>query len=141
MDMKLELLVLPVSDVDRAVAFYVQARFRLDVDFSNGPDFRVVQLTPPRSECSITVGTGLTPSEPGCYKGLHLAVTDIVAARDELVGRGIEVGEVFHMGAEGQTPGLHPERASYGSFAEFADPDGNSWLLQEIAQRNPERAW
>ena len=125
MDMKLELVVLPVGDVDHRA----------------GPAFRVVQLTPPRSACSITIGTGLTPSEPGSVKGLHLAVTDIVAARQELVDRGIEVGEPFHFGAEGRTDGVHPERLSYGTFAEFADPDGNGWLLQEIAQRNPEREW
>lgn len=141
MDMKLELVVLPVSDVDRAKDFYEQAGFRIDVDHRAGDAFRVVQMTPPRSECSITIGTGLTPSEPGCVKGLHLVVTDIVAARDELVGRGIEVGEPFHIGAAGQEPGVHPERLSYGTFAEFADPDGNSWLLQEVAQRNPEREW
>lgn len=141
MDMKLELVVLPVSDVDRAKAFYEQAGFRMDVDHRAGPDFRVVQLTPPNSECSITIGTGLTPAPPGCVQGLHLVVTDIEAARADLVGRGIEVSEPFHFGAEGQTPGLHPERASYGTFATFADPDGNGWLLQEVAHRNPEREW
>jgi catechol 2,3-dioxygenase-like lactoylglutathione lyase family enzyme len=141
MDMKLELIILPVADVNRAKEFYERCGFRLDVDFHPNDDFRVVQLTPPGSECSITVGTGLTPSAPGCVKGLHLVVTDIVAARAELVGRGIDVSEPFHMGPEGQTPGLDPQRQSYGSFASFEDPDGNSWLLQEVAVRNPEREW
>jgi catechol 2,3-dioxygenase-like lactoylglutathione lyase family enzyme len=141
MEMKLELVILPVADVDRAMAFYVKAGFRLDVDFHPNDDFRVVQLTPPQSECSITIGTGLTPSAPGCVKGLHLVVRDIEAARDELVGRGIDVSEPFHFGPEGQTPGLDPGGQPYGSFASFDDPDGNSWLLQEVAKRNPEREW
>jgi catechol 2,3-dioxygenase-like lactoylglutathione lyase family enzyme len=139
MDMKLELIVLPVSDVDRAKQFYEGAGFRLDVDHRAGEEFRVVQLTPPGSECSITIGTGLTPSEPGSAQGLHLVVTDIEAARTDLVGRGIDVSEPFHFGAEGQTPGLHPERASYATFATFSDPDGNGWLVQEVSQRNPDR--
>src|SRR5688500_13973992 len=128
MDMKLELVVLPVSDVDRAKTFYDDAGFRVDVDHQAGPDFRVVQLTPPRSECSITIGTGLTPSPPGSAQGLHLVVTDIEAARADLVGRGVDVSEPFHFGAEGQTAGLHPDRADYGTFASFSDPDGNGWL-------------
>jgi catechol 2,3-dioxygenase-like lactoylglutathione lyase family enzyme len=141
MDMKLELVVLPVTDVDRAAAFYRQIGFRLDVDHRAGEDFRVVQLTPPGSECSITIGTGLTPSAPGSAQGLHLVVTDIEAARAELVERGVDVSEMFHFEATGQVPGPHPERLSYGTFAVFADPDGNGWLLQEVAQRNPEREW
>jgi catechol 2,3-dioxygenase-like lactoylglutathione lyase family enzyme len=141
MDMKLELVVLPVSDVDRAAEFYQRAGFRLDVDHRAGEDFRVVQLTPPRSQCSITIGKGLTPSPPGTAQGLHLVVADIEAARADLVGRGIEVSEPFHFGPEGQTPGVHPERVSYGTFASFSDPDGNGWLLQEVAERNPEREW
>ena len=141
MDMKLELVVLPVSDVDRAAAFYQQAGFRLDVDHRAGEDFRVVQLTPPRSECSITIGTGVTPSAPGSAQGLHLVVADIEAARADLVERGIDVSEPFHFGLQGQAPGLHPERAPYGTFASFADPDGNGWLLQEVARRHPEREW
>jgi catechol 2,3-dioxygenase-like lactoylglutathione lyase family enzyme len=138
-DMKFELVILPVSDVDRAKAFYEQAGFRLDVDHRAGESFRVVQLTPPGSACSITVGTGLTPAEPGSYQGLHLVVTDIVAARDELVGRGIDVSEPYHFGPEGQAAGLDPQRADYGTFASFADPDGNGWVLQEVATRNPDR--
>lgn len=135
MDMKLELVVLPVSDVDRAKAFYERAGFRLDVDHRAGDAFRVVQLTPPGSECSITIGTGVTPVAPGTYQGLHLVVTDVEAARAELVERGVEVGEVFHFGAEGQMPGPDPARGDYGSFAAFTDPDGNGWLLQEVRSR------
>jgi catechol 2,3-dioxygenase-like lactoylglutathione lyase family enzyme len=134
-DLKLELVVLPVTDVDRAKAFYEGAGFRLDVDHQAGDDFRVVQLTPPGSECSISIGTGLTPSAPGSAQGLHLVVTDIADARAELAGRGVDVSEVFHFGAEGQQPGVHPERADYGSFATFSDPDGNGWLLQEVRSR------
>jgi catechol 2,3-dioxygenase-like lactoylglutathione lyase family enzyme len=141
MDMKLELIVLPVTDVDRAKKFYEDAGFRLDVDHRAGDAFRVVQLTPPQSECSITIGTGLTPSAPGSVQGLHLVVTDLEQARAELVERGVEVSEPFHFGAEGRAPGLHPDRLSYGSFATFSDPDGNGWLLQEVKDRNPEREW
>jgi catechol 2,3-dioxygenase-like lactoylglutathione lyase family enzyme len=139
MDMKLELIVLPVTDVDRAKKFYEDAGFRLDVDHRAGDAFRVVQLTPPQSECSITIGTGITQSTPGSVQGLHLVVTDIEQARAELVGRGIDISEPFHFGPEGQTPGVHPDRGSYESFATFSDPDGNGWLLQEVKARNPER--
>jgi len=139
MDMKLELIVLPVTDVDRAKQFYEDAGFRLDVDHRAGEEFRVVQFTPPGSECSVTIGTGLTKSEPGSAQGLHLIVTDIEAARSELVGRGVDVSEPFHFGAEGQAPGLHPDRMDYGTFATFSDPDGNGWMLQEVRQRNPDR--
>ncbi len=132
MDMKLELVGVPVSDVDRAKEFYERAGFRLDVDHQPGDDFRVVQLTPPGSECSITVGKGLTQTQPGTYQGMHLVVEDIEAARDELVGRGIEVGDIFHFGPSGQATGPDPERRDYGSFAAFTDPDGNSWVLQHI---------
>jgi catechol 2,3-dioxygenase-like lactoylglutathione lyase family enzyme len=132
MEMKLELVVLPVSDVDRAKAFYERAGFAVDVDHRAGESFRVVQLTPPGSACSITIGTGVSAAAPGSYEGLHLVVTDLEAARSALVERGIEVGEPFHFGAEGQSPGLHPERTDYGSFATFDDPDGNTWLLQEV---------
>ena len=133
MDFKLELVVVPVSDVDRAKAFYDEkAGFTVDVDHRAGDAFRVVQLTPPGSACSITIGTGLTKSEPGSYQGLHLVVTDIEAARDELAGRGVDIGEPFHFGAEGQAPGLHPERADYGTYLTFSDPDGNVWLVQEV---------
>jgi catechol 2,3-dioxygenase-like lactoylglutathione lyase family enzyme len=132
-DFKLELVVVPVSDVDRAKDFYTdKAGFTLDVDHRAGESFRVVQLTPPGSACSITIGTGLTPATPGVYQGLHLVVTDIEAARAELAGRGVEVSEPFHFGAEGQTTGLHPERADYGTYLSFSDPDGNGWLVQEV---------
>lgn len=133
MDFKLELVVVPVSDVDRAKDLYVEkAGFTLDVDHRAGDAFRVVQLTPPGSSCSITIGTGLTPATPGSYQGLHLVVTDIDAARAELIGRGVEVSEPFHFGAEGQAPGHHPERADYGTYLSFSDPDGNGWLVQEV---------
>jgi catechol 2,3-dioxygenase-like lactoylglutathione lyase family enzyme len=132
-DFKLELVVVPVSDVDRARDFYTdQAGFRLDVDHRAGESFRVVQLTPPGSACSITIGTGLTPAAPGSYQGLHLVVDDIEAARGELAGRGVDVSEPFHFGAAGQTSGLHPDRADYGTFLSFSDPDGNGWLVQEV---------
>jgi catechol 2,3-dioxygenase-like lactoylglutathione lyase family enzyme len=132
-DFKLELVVVPVSNVDRAKEFYTdRAGFTLDVDHRAGESFRVVQLTPPGSACSITIGTGLTPTAPGSYQGLHLVVTDIEAARNELVERGVEVSEPFHFGAEGQTTGLHPERADYGTYLSFSDPDGNGWLVQEV---------
>ena len=131
MDMKLELLIVPVTDVDRAKAFYEGAGFYVDVDHRAGDAFRVVQVTPPGSACSVSFGIGLTQADPGSIQGLHLVVTDIEAARDDLAAKGVDVTEPFHFGAEGQTPGLHPERADYGTFASFSDPDGNGWLLQE----------
>jgi catechol 2,3-dioxygenase-like lactoylglutathione lyase family enzyme len=131
MDLKLELIVLPVTDVDRAKAFYEKAGFNVDVDHHPSDEFRVVQFTPPGSACSITIGTGLTEAPPGCVQGLHLVVTDIEAARAGLVERGIETSELFHFGESGQTPGLDPERRDYGTYASFSDPDGNGWLLQE----------
>jgi predicted enzyme related to lactoylglutathione lyase len=132
-DYKYELTVVPVSDVDRAKAFYSeQAGWRVDVDHRAGESFRVVQLTPPGSACSIAFGTGISSGEPGSYSGMHLTVTDIEAAREDLAGRGVEVSEPFHFGAEGQAPGLHPERADYGSYLSFRDPDGNGWLVQEV---------
>jgi catechol 2,3-dioxygenase-like lactoylglutathione lyase family enzyme len=131
-DYTLELVLLPVSDVDRAKAFYTeQAGFHLDVDHRSGDAFRVVQLTPPGSACSITIGVGLLDTAPGSVRGLHLVVTDIVAARDELRRRGIDVSEIRHMSPDGWQPGVDPARADYGSFADFADPDGNTWVLQE----------
>jgi catechol 2,3-dioxygenase-like lactoylglutathione lyase family enzyme len=139
MGMRLELVVLPVTDVDRAKTFYEQAGFRLDVDHQAGDDFRVVQLTPPDSECSISIGKGISQADPGSVQGLHLIVTDIEATRAELVEAGVEVSDVFHFGAQGQTPGLDPERRDYGSFASFSDPDGNGWLLQEVRTRAPGR--
>jgi catechol 2,3-dioxygenase-like lactoylglutathione lyase family enzyme len=140
-DFKLELVLLPVSDVDRAKAFYTeQAGFRLDVDTSPVEGFRVVQMTPPGSACSITVGTGLTDAAPGCYRGTHLVVTDIEAARVELVSRGVAVSEIRHFDREAGEwrPGADPNHADYGSFADFADPDGNTWVLQEV-RGNSER--
>jgi predicted enzyme related to lactoylglutathione lyase len=139
-DYKYELTVVPVSDVDRAKEFYEQKLgWKVDVDFRASESFRVVQLTPPGSAASISIGTGISSATPGSYGGLHLVVTDIEAAREELVGRGVEVSEPFHFGADGQTTGLHPERADYGTFASFSDPDGNGWLLQEVRQRAPGR--
>lgn len=133
MDLKLELVVVPVSDVDRAKEFYEEKLgFALDVDHRAGENFRVVQLTPPGSACSVTIGTGLTEAPPGAYQGMHLIVTDIEEACERLRGRGVDISDPFHFGAEGQTPGVHPERADYGSFASFSDPDGNGWLLQEV---------
>lgn len=133
MDYTLELIVVPVSDVDRAKAFYIdQAGFELLVDSSAGPDFRVVQLVPPGSACAIAIGTGIGTMPPGSLHGLHLVVSDIEVARAELVGRGTDVGDYFHFGQAGQTPGLDPERRSYGTFMPFQDPDGNTWLVQEV---------
>ncbi|MGW0297140.1 VOC family protein [Streptomyces anthocyanicus] len=148
MDMKLEVLVVPVSDVDRAKAFYAEKLgFRLDADFPVQEGYRVVQVTPPGSECSIIFGDGLTNAEPGTLHGLHLIVTDIVKAQEELTGRGVEVtgpfrdstGVFHHAGDTDRVPGAHPERASYGSFASFSDPDGNGWFLQEVSERAPGR--
>jgi catechol 2,3-dioxygenase-like lactoylglutathione lyase family enzyme len=134
MDYKLELVLIPVSDADRAKRFYVeQAGFDLLVDTPTGlPGQRVVQVTPSGSACSIGFGTGFTTAEPGSQQGLHLVVPDIIAARDELTGRGVEVGQVRHIAGGQWTPGPDPQRRSYMSFAEFADPDGNLWLLQEV---------
>lgn len=136
MDFKLELVLVPVSDVDRAKAFYVdKVGFNLDVDTSPNENFRVVQMTPPGSACSITIGTGVTKATPGSVEGLHLVVTDIVAARARLAERGVEISEVFHFGAGGQAPGPAPDRSDYNSFADFRDPDGNVWLLQEVGHK------
>lgn len=136
MDWKLELVLIPVADVDRAVAFYTERMgFGLDVDHRNGDSFRVVQMTPPGSACSISVGTGITDAEPGSVRGLHLIVADIEAAREELAGRGVEVGEVTHFENGAMVPGVDPERRDFGSFLPFADPDGNTWTLQEVRSR------
>jgi catechol 2,3-dioxygenase-like lactoylglutathione lyase family enzyme len=134
-DFKLELVLIPVSDVDRAKAFYLeQVGFDLDVDTSPTEDFRVVQLTPPGSACSITIGKGITDAEPGSYRGTHLVVEDIAAARAELVGRGVDVSEIRHFDREAGEwqPGPDPNHSRYNSFADFSDPDGNTWLLQEV---------
>jgi catechol 2,3-dioxygenase-like lactoylglutathione lyase family enzyme len=133
MDLKLELVLLPVADVDRAKAFYTERMgFTLDVDHRPSDQFWVVQLTPPGSACSVTFGKGITDAAPGSYRGTHLVVKDIEAARDELVGRGVEVGEIKHMGPGGWQPGPDPERRDYASFADITDPDGNTWVLQEV---------
>ncbi|HLM64844.1 MAG TPA: VOC family protein [Acidimicrobiales bacterium] len=137
MELRLELVVVPVTDVDRAKAFYEKVGFATDVDHRAGDDFRVVQLTPPGSACSITIGKGVTTAPPGCIQGLHLVTPDLEAARAELAERGVEVGEPFHFGPGGQEPGLDPERRDYGSFAAFSDPDGNGWLLQEVTKAKP----
>jgi len=135
MDLKLELVLLPVSDVDRAKAFYVERLgFSLDVDHQPNEEFRVVQMTPPGSACSITIGIGITDAEPGSVRGTHLVVADIEAARAELVERGVGVSEIRHMGPGGWEPGPDPEHRKYNSFADFADPDGNTWVLQEVPQ-------
>ena len=134
MDMQLELVIIPVTDIDRSKAFYEQVGFACDTDHRAG-DFRVVQLTPPGSACSVGFGTGITTAEPGSAQGLHLVVTDIEAAVADLRGRDIEVSDPFHFGAEGKVDGVDPQRQDYATFAQMADPDGNAWLLQEIAGR------
>jgi catechol 2,3-dioxygenase-like lactoylglutathione lyase family enzyme len=140
-DMKLEVVLIPVSDVERAKRFYGDLGWRLDADFVAGDEFRVVQFTPPGSPCSIHFGTGLTSAVPGSARGLYLVVSDIEAARAELVDSGVDVSEVFHRAGPGKPPlsGRDPERRSYVSFASFSDPDGNGWLLQEITVRLPGR--
>jgi catechol 2,3-dioxygenase-like lactoylglutathione lyase family enzyme len=145
-DMKLEVVLVPVSDVDRAKRFYETLGWRLDADFAISEDFRIVQLTPPGSECAIIFGTGVTSAAPGSLEGLQLTVYDIEAACDELAGRGVDVepfhdaGGIFHhAGTKGRAPGPDPARADYGSFASFSDPDGNGWLLQEVKVRAPGR--
>ena len=148
-DMKLEALVIPVSDVDRAKQFYRNLGWRLDADFPFDNGFRVVQFTPPRSECSVQFGTNITSAPPGSAQGLYLVVSDIGAAHDELVARGVEISDVFHAGTPGaqfqpdgkpgRVTGPAPDHATYGSFATFRDPDGNGWLLQEVTTRLPGR--
>jgi catechol 2,3-dioxygenase-like lactoylglutathione lyase family enzyme len=146
-DMKLEVVVVPVSDVDRAKAFYQSLGWRLDADVPGEGGFRVVQLTPPGSACSIIFGSGVTSAPPGSADGLQLVVTDIEAARAEVIGRGVVVSDVFHdaggvfhhAGTEARAPGPAPEHETYGSFASFSDPDGNSWFIQEVTTRLPGR--
>jgi catechol 2,3-dioxygenase-like lactoylglutathione lyase family enzyme len=140
-DMKLEVVVIPVSNVDQAKCFYADLGWRLDADFSVGDEFRVVQFTPPGSACSVHFGTGATTAVPGSASGLWLIVSDIVATRAELIDRGVAVGEIFHRAGPGKPPvgGVDPERRSYFSYATFSDPDGNSWLLQEVTARFPGR--
>jgi catechol 2,3-dioxygenase-like lactoylglutathione lyase family enzyme len=130
-DYKLELIVIPVTDMDRAKAFYSErVGFRVDVDHRAGEDFRVIQLTPPGSACSITLMRNA--DRAGAVQGLHLVVEDVEAAQADLASKGLEISEPYHYGPQGQTPGLDPERRTYGSFASFSDPDGNGWLLQEV---------
>jgi catechol 2,3-dioxygenase-like lactoylglutathione lyase family enzyme len=146
-DLKLEVVVLPVSDVDRARRFYEGLGWRLDADFTNGTDWRVVQLTPPGSPCSVMFGKGFTSTVPGSVQGTFLVVNDIQAARAELIAHDVDVNEVFHFdggllraaGTTGRLPGADAEGRSYFSFASFSDPDGNSWLLQEVKARLPGR--
>ena len=149
---KFEIVVIPVSNVDRAKDFYSRLGWRLDADFAGGEDFRVIQFTPPGSGCSVIFGKNVTPAAPGSAQGLYLIVSDIAAARAELLRRGVEVSELFHGGAgvyagsdepylfgRIRLSGPDPERGSYRSFASFRDPDGNGWLLQEITTRLPGR--
>lgn len=139
-DMKLEVVTLPVADVDRAKSFYQSLGWRLDADIAAGDNFRVVQFTPPHSACSVAFGKGVTTGQPGSVQRLILAVSDIDAARDALASRGIEVSELFHL-AGGRVPGPDPQGRSYQTYASFSDPDGNGWLLQEIKTRLPGREW
>jgi catechol 2,3-dioxygenase-like lactoylglutathione lyase family enzyme len=142
-DMKLEVIVIPVSDVDRAKRFYGDLGWRLDIDYTAGDDFRVIQFTPPGSGCSVIFGKNVTTAAPGSVEGLHLIVSDIQAARDELLRRGIGISEPFHdaggifhrAGAAGLVSGPNPQRKSYASYASFSDPDGNGWVLQEVTAR------
>lgn len=145
--LKLEVLTLPVSDVDRSKEFYQALGFRLDADFVINDGYRIVQLTPPGSETSIIIGQGVTNAAPGSVQGLHLIAFDIEAARAELIARGADVSELFtdatgafhHAGTEQRVIGAHPERADYRTFASFNDPDGNGWILQEVKVRAPGR--
>ncbi|TYC02649.1 glyoxalase [Micromonospora sp. WP24] len=146
-DYQLELIVLPVADVDRAKEFYTRLGFREDLDYVGGEGFRVVHFTPPGSYCSIVIGEGIGTAAPGSTENVHLIVSDIEEARADLLGRGVEVSEIFHdadgvfhhAGTEKRVPGLYPGRRSYGSFASFTDPDGNQFMLQEITERLPGR--
>ncbi len=147
-DLKLEVVIVPVADVDRAKAFYGRLGWRLDADFADDTGWRVVQATPPGSPCSILFGTGITSAAPGSLQGSFLIVDDVQAAHADLVGRGIEVSEVFHFagglhvdGTEGRIAGPDPDGQSYRSWASFSDPDGNGWMLQEIRTRLPGRGF
>jgi catechol 2,3-dioxygenase-like lactoylglutathione lyase family enzyme len=148
-DQKLEVVVIPVSDVDRARRFYENLGWRVDADFASGDDWRLVQLTPPGSPCSVMFGKGFTTAVPGSVQGTFLVVDDVEAARAELVGRGVDVSEVFHFagsllrvaGTNRRMAGPDPEGRSYFSFAAFSDPDGNSWLLQQVKTRLPGRGF
>ncbi len=150
-DMKFEIVVIPVSDVDRAKAFYAKLGWRLDADYDNGKDFRILQFTPPGSSCSVIFGKNVTPAAPGSAQGLYLIVSDLQAARKELLDRGVQISEVFHnegvyagtdetyLFGSVRVSGPDPKHPSYRSFASFKDPDGNGWLFQEITTRLPGR--
>ncbi|MDI3565434.1 VOC family protein [Bradyrhizobium sp. Arg816] len=151
-DLKLEIVVIPVSDVDRAKAFYTRLGWRLDADFASGDEWRVIQFTPPGSACSVIFGKNVTPAAPGSARGLYLIVSDLAAARQELLDRGIVVSEPFHGAGDVhagpdepylfgsvRVSGVDPKRGSYSSFASFSDPDGNGWLFQEVTTRLPGR--
>jgi catechol 2,3-dioxygenase-like lactoylglutathione lyase family enzyme len=150
-DTKLEIVVIPVSDVDRAKEFYAKLGWRLDADYDNGTDFRVIQFTPPGSGCSVIFGRNVTGAAPGSAQGLYLIVSDIAAARKEFLDRGVKISEVFHnegvyagpdepyLFGRARVSGADPEQRSYRSFASFHDPDGNGWLFQEITNRLPGR--
>ena len=148
-DLKLEVVVIPVSDVDRAKRFYQSLGWRLDADFAAGDDWRLVQMTPPGSPCSVMFGKGFTTAVPGSVQGTFLVVDDVEAARAELIGHGVDVSEVFHFegnllrvaGTKGRVQGPDPNGGSYFSFASFSDPDGNSCLLQEVKTRLPGRGF
>jgi catechol 2,3-dioxygenase-like lactoylglutathione lyase family enzyme len=144
MDYQLQVVTLSVSDVDKAAAFYIQ-QAGFDVDYRPASDFRVVQLTPPGSACSVQIGTGLTDAPPGSARATCLAVTDIEAAHQEMTGRGVTVSGIRHKSpldnwTGGFQPGTDPQRRDYASFADFADPDGNTWVIQEIGYRTPQGA-
>jgi len=147
--MKLEVIGIPVSDVDRAKAFYGKLGFRLDIDYAANEDFRVIQFTPSNSEASIIFGKGITSAKPGSFDHLVLAVDNVDAARDDLIARGVDVSEIFHYAGgpfnnavkNPRVTGRDPQGRSYFSFASFSDPDGNGWLLQEITTRLPGREW
>jgi predicted enzyme related to lactoylglutathione lyase len=144
-DMKFEVVVIPVSDVDRAKHFYAALGWRLDIDFAASKQYRVVQFTPPGSACSIIFGSGITPTAPGSVQGLYLIVSDIEGARADLIDRGVKVSEPFydaggifhHLDGQGVVTGLQPQRRSYGTYLSFSDPDGNGWFLQEVTARLP----
>ena len=147
-DLKVEVVVIPVADVERAKRFYQGLGWRLDADFAHGDEWRLVQMTPPGSPCSIMIGKGFTPAAPGSLQGTFLVVDNLEAARAQLIGRGVDVSEVFHFQGDllnarsnGHTPGRDPKGRSYFSFASFTDPDGNSWLLQEVTTRFPGRGF
>ena len=148
LDLKLEVVVIPVADVDRAKEFYDGLGFRVDADFSAGDTWRLVQMTPPGSRCSIMFGKGFTTAVPGSVQGTFLVVDNVEAARAELIAHGVDVSEVFHFdgalratGKEGRVPGTDPQRNSYRSWASFCDPDGNGWLIQEVTTRLPGRGF